>query len=204
MCRMSADGWVSASRRLPLADEVRRDGHEDGEAALGAPEGELEAEEAGSGPGPGRVDPQGGRPPTCLRAASQLTCPERRRRTVEFVRQTLGQEQVSERRVCRVLGQNRGTHRHRPRKVDGDRELPCEHQAGASDLEGGAHAGSAKAAKTPEITGDECQWLRSTAVDAPEPCVELRLPHGADRGRPAASDSGPPTHHAESCSPTLS
>ena len=33
---------------------------------------------------------------------------------MESVRQTLGQEQVSERRVCRVLGQNRGTHRHRP------------------------------------------------------------------------------------------
>ncbi len=42
---------------------------------------------------------------------------------MESVRQTLGQEQVSERRVCRVLGQNRGTHRHRPRKVDVDREL---------------------------------------------------------------------------------
>jgi hypothetical protein len=50
-------------------------------------------------------------------------CPERRRRTVESVRRTLGQEKVSERRVCRVLGQNRGTQRHRPRKVDGDREL---------------------------------------------------------------------------------
>jgi transposase InsO family protein len=42
---------------------------------------------------------------------------------VESVRRTLGQEKVSERRVCRVLGQNRGTQRHRPRKVDGDREL---------------------------------------------------------------------------------
>jgi hypothetical protein len=50
-------------------------------------------------------------------------CPERRRRTVESVRRALGQEKASERRVCRVLGQNRGTQRHRPRKVDGDREL---------------------------------------------------------------------------------
>jgi len=50
-------------------------------------------------------------------------CPERRRRTVESVRRSLGQEKVSERRVCRVLGQNRGTQRHRPRKVDGDRKL---------------------------------------------------------------------------------
>jgi hypothetical protein len=38
-------------------------------------------------------------------------------------RRTLGHEKVSERRVCRVLGQNRGTQRNRPRKVDGDREL---------------------------------------------------------------------------------
>ena len=52
-------------------------------------EGELEAEEAGGGPGPGHADPQGGSPPTRLRAVGQLTCSER----------------------------------HRPRKVDGDREL---------------------------------------------------------------------------------
>jgi putative transposase len=50
-------------------------------------------------------------------------CPERRRRTVESVRRSLGHGKVSERRGCRVLGQNRGTQRHRPRKVDGDREL---------------------------------------------------------------------------------
>jgi hypothetical protein len=49
--------------------------------------------------------------------------PERRRRTVESVRRALGQEKASERRVCRVLGQNRGAQRHRPRKVDGDRKL---------------------------------------------------------------------------------
>ena len=73
-------------------------------------------EEAGCGPGFGHADPQGGSPP-------KLTCPERRRRTVESVRRSLGQEKVSERRVCRVLGQNRSTQRHRPRKVDGDREL---------------------------------------------------------------------------------
>jgi putative transposase len=79
--------------------------------------------EACGGPGPGHADSQGGRPPTRLRAGGQLTCPERHRRTVESVRRTLGQEKVSERRGCRVLGQNRGTQRHRPRKEDGDREL---------------------------------------------------------------------------------
>ena len=94
----------------------RGHGSEDGEAASGVAEGELEAEEACGGPGLGHADPQGGSPP-------KLTCPERRRRTVESVRRTLGQEKVSERRVCRVLGQNRGTQPHRPRKVYGDREL---------------------------------------------------------------------------------
>ena len=38
------------------------------------------------------------------------------------VRRCLGHEKVSERRVCRRLGQNRGTQRLRPRKIDGDRE----------------------------------------------------------------------------------
>jgi putative transposase len=50
-------------------------------------------------------------------------CPEDRRRTVESVRRALGQEKASERRVCRVVGQYRGTQRHRPTKVDGDRKL---------------------------------------------------------------------------------
>jgi hypothetical protein len=120
---MSADGWGSASRRTigggpgtAAKRWSRRNGSEDGEAASGAPEGELEAEEAGCGLGAGHADPQGGGPP-------KLTCPERRRRMVESVRRSLGQEKVSERRVCRVLGQHRGTQRHRPRKVDGDREL---------------------------------------------------------------------------------
>jgi len=120
---MSADGWVSASRRTPLADEVRGHGPEDGQATSGAPERELEAEEAGCGPGVRHADPQGGSPPTRLRAGGQLTCPERRRRTVESVRRSLGHGKVSERRVCRVLDQNRGTQRNRPGKVDGDRKL---------------------------------------------------------------------------------
>jgi len=101
---------------LPLAGEVRRDGSEDGQAASEAPEGKLEAEEAGGGSGFEHADPQGGHP-------SKLTCPERHRRTVESVRRILGHEKVSERSVRRVLGQNRGTQRNRPRKLDGDLEL---------------------------------------------------------------------------------
>lgn len=54
-------------------------GSEDGEAGSGVPEGELDAEEACSGPGPIYADPQGGSPPTRLRAAGQLTCHERLR-----------------------------------------------------------------------------------------------------------------------------
>jgi hypothetical protein len=101
---------------LQPAEEVRRDGSEYGQAASGAPAGELADEEAGGGRGREHADPQGGSPP-------KLTCLERARRTVESVRQSLGQKKVSERRVCRVLGQNRGTQRHRPRKLDGYREL---------------------------------------------------------------------------------
>lgn len=95
---------------------LRRHESEDGQTASGTPEGELEAEQGRSGSGPRHTDPEGSRPP-------KLTFPERRRRTVESVRRHLGHEKVSERRVCRVLGQNRGTQRHRPRKTDGDREL---------------------------------------------------------------------------------
>ena len=42
---------------------------------------------------------------------------------MESVGRAVEPNRVSERKVCRVLGQNRGTQRHRPRKVDGDREL---------------------------------------------------------------------------------
>jgi putative transposase len=49
--------------------------------------------------------------------------PERRRRTVEVVRNRLGPQQVSERRICRVLGQSRSTQRYHRRKPDDDRRL---------------------------------------------------------------------------------
>ena len=42
--------------------------------------------------------------------------PEQRRRTVVEVRRCLGPERVSERRVCRVLGQPRGTQRYTRRR----------------------------------------------------------------------------------------
>ena len=40
-----------------------------------------------------------------------------------MVRNRLGLQQVSERRICRVLGQSRSTQRYRRRKPDGDRRL---------------------------------------------------------------------------------
>lgn len=49
--------------------------------------------------------------------------PERRRRTIEVVRNRLGPQQVSERRICRVLGQSRSTQRYHRRKPDDDRRL---------------------------------------------------------------------------------
>ena len=112
---------------------------------------------------------------------------------------------VSERRVCRVLGQNRGTRaspstedRRRLRTLGSDAEarrrvpeareranasctdwpggvrwLEGELQAGAQDLEGGAHAGASQAAETPEISGRECQRLLKAQGDASQPRLEL-------------------------------
>ena len=51
-----------------------------------------------------------------------MISPAKRRKTVGEVRHSLGPEKVSERRVCRVLGQGRSTQRYAP-KVQDD-ELP--------------------------------------------------------------------------------
>jgi putative transposase len=49
--------------------------------------------------------------------------PERRRRTVSEVRRRLGPDRVSERRVCRVLQQPRGTQRYVKRRAADDEQL---------------------------------------------------------------------------------
>ena len=49
--------------------------------------------------------------------------PERRRRTVSEVRRRLGPDRVSERRVCRVLQQPRGTQRYVKRRPADDEQL---------------------------------------------------------------------------------
>ena len=52
--------------------------------------------------------------------------PERRRRAVSEVRRRLGPKRVSERRVCRVLQQPRGTHRYVKRRPADDKQLLAE------------------------------------------------------------------------------
>jgi len=52
--------------------------------------------------------------------------PERRRRTIEAVRSRLGPNRVSERRLCRVLGQSRSTQRYCRRTLDDERRLIAE------------------------------------------------------------------------------
>src|SRR6185436_16111777 len=91
---------------LSVAYEVRGDGSADGASVAGIAEGECPSETSGGGPGARQSDPAGGRPP-------KLVSPERRRRTVETVRSRLGPAGISQRRICRVLGQSRSTQRYR-------------------------------------------------------------------------------------------
>ena len=49
--------------------------------------------------------------------------PGRRRRTVQKVRRRLGEDEVSERRACRALGQPRSTQRYDVKRPDMDRRL---------------------------------------------------------------------------------
>jgi hypothetical protein len=51
-----------------------------------------------------------------------LPCPAKRRQAVEHVRDTLGRDEVTERRACRVLGQARNSHR-RTASVADDEQL---------------------------------------------------------------------------------
>ena len=71
---------------------------------------ERAAEAAGGGSGAGQRDLEGG-------GLGNVLSPPRRRQAVDYVRHHLS---ISERRACRVLGQSRSTHRHRPRVPDGE------------------------------------------------------------------------------------
>src|ERR671913_156267 len=101
---------------LPLAPGVRRAQGRPGQAPEGA-RGRERAPAPGRGrPDPGQADPEGG----CL---GKLLSPARRRVCIEYVRDKL---QVSERHVCRALGQHRSTQRKRPRGRDDEEQLTAD------------------------------------------------------------------------------
>jgi len=88
---------------------------EDGSGAAdeGSGEGEPPAASRDLGPDIGQADPAGG-------GAGKLLSPARRRRCIDQVREVLD---VSERRVCRVLGQHRSTQRKVPCGADDEEAL---------------------------------------------------------------------------------
>ena len=87
---------------LPVTEGVRRAADGPGQTVEDLREGEHPVEEAGRGSVFGQADPEGG-------VLGKLLGPVKRRRAVVWVRERLGAERVSERRVCRVLGQGRST-----------------------------------------------------------------------------------------------
>ena len=89
--------------RLPMAEGVRELTSGSGEATEGTGTGEWPTEEVGSRSGVGPCDSEGD-------ILGKLLSPPRRRQAVKHVCQAMG---VSERRACRVVGQNRSTQRHR-------------------------------------------------------------------------------------------
>ena len=88
---------------LPMAEGVRELTSGSGEATEGTGTGEWPTEEVGSRSGVGPCDSEGD-------ILGKLLSPPRRRQAVKHVCQAMG---VSERRACRVVGQNRSTQRHR-------------------------------------------------------------------------------------------
>jgi len=87
-----------------MAQGVRRAATGSGQAVQGAGEGERSSEEVGGGPVLGQPDFERG-------ILGKLLSPAKRRLAVNYVRERLGEERVSERRACRVLGQARSTQR---------------------------------------------------------------------------------------------
>src|ERR687894_3282043 len=101
---------------LPLATGVRRAQDRAGQAPEGARDRERTAAPGGGRPHPRQADPQGG-------GLGKLLSPARRRACIEHVRHEL---QVSERRVCRALGQHRSTQRKLPRGRDDEERLTAD------------------------------------------------------------------------------
>ena len=90
---------------LPLGQAVRWHGDSAAQGTQASSKGERSAEKGRLGSHIGQVDPDRG-------IKGKLLSPARRRACIDHVR---GRLKVSERRVCRVLGQHRSTQRHRPR-----------------------------------------------------------------------------------------
>src|SRR3712207_1173561 len=101
---------------LSLAPGVRRAQDRPGQAPEGARDRERPPAPGGRRPHPRQADPQGGR-------LGELPSPARRRACVEHVRVAV---RVSERRVCRVLGQHRSTQRKPPRGRDDEEQLTAD------------------------------------------------------------------------------
>jgi hypothetical protein len=116
-------GAVQAARDhgcdvLPVSEGVLRDEGRPGKASEGARAVVRQAEAAARGRGNGQGDPAGGRPFVKLGVLPSLP---RRRAAVEEVRWAL--PEVSERRLCRVLGQPRPVLRYTERGRDGEGPL---------------------------------------------------------------------------------
>src|SRR3546814_17911694 len=84
-----------------------------GAAHEGSGEGESSAQAGDLRPDARQVDPAGG-------GSGKLLSPARRRRCIDHVR---GELAVSERRICRVLGQHRSTQRTVPRGEDDEDDI---------------------------------------------------------------------------------
>ena len=98
---------------LPLAQAVWWDGNRPTEGTQASPEGERAAEKGRVGSDTGQAHPEGSR-------TGKLLSPARRRACIQLIRSGM---KVSERRICRVLGQHRSTQRHHPRGREDEERL---------------------------------------------------------------------------------
>ncbi|BAJ81325.1 putative transposase [Acidiphilium multivorum AIU301] len=98
---------------LSVAQGVWRPQDGPGASHEGTGAGERSAEASGGRSVAGQGDPDGG-------GTGKLLSPVRRRRCIDHIRGTMS---VSERRVCRVLGQHRSTQRKVPRGADDEAAL---------------------------------------------------------------------------------
>ena len=130
--RMRVGGSVDRCHRaelLPLAQRVWRPDDGSGSADERAGEGERPVAPGGIGPDTRQADPAGSIQGTRRASAAKLLSPARRRRCINHIRTMMP---VSERRVCRVLGQHRSTQRKTPRGLFGSRGSMTDHSPSIS------------------------------------------------------------------------